>query len=619
MKMRNFFQAVATIVLFASCVKENGPESSDKSLVNYVPMEFSSVVETKTSLTEDGKINWLSGDQISIFDNSTTAETHNNIFETTGNGYFSGEVPEDATEFYALYPYRAASALAGGVISANLPAVQKAVAGSFADDLAVMVAKASEGTLSFKNVCSHIKFTLAEDLNDVKSITLMGNKAEILTGAFSIDMSTGEPLVNVEGVSGSETYVTLRNEDGSALTPGDYYFTVLPVTFSEGFTVILSKTDGTQVAKKSSSAFDQLSSRNCILVMKPLASSAYDEHMNYFVKYNDGFDLTFSGVTFNNKTCSGGILVNTNEATSITTDGLYFISKNSPTNVAILGCGNLFLIGMDSSVKTSVSTSKTLQPNTNADGVLLFENLVLTTTVTNDIISQKKADANPGTEFGKIVFEKCIIKDIPRHLIYIINAATSISEITIVDCDFSTTAKQSNVVSFGGSLSSSIGTLKVNNSIFYSAGSEAMTEFKILQGPASTVNSILVENNTFDDTIIPNAGMIIAGNMTECIVRNNVFDNTVLSTTHANVAVAKKTQPTSGRIVNNYFYTTSEKNLIIPSAIRTGLDAAGSPVRLSQTPLPDTWDPANESYGSYNIVPKSPDIDAPSFAVGAQR
>lgn len=616
MKMRNYFFAAALVVLAASCLKENNPESSEKTTVNYVPMEFTSSVETKTVL-DDGKVNWLANDKISIFDNSKTAETHNNSFETTaGDGSFTGTVPEDATEFYALYPYRAASSLTEGAINILLNAEQKAKVGSFADDLAIMVAKAEGNTLSFKNVCSHIKFTLADDLTNVKSITLMGNNAEILAGTATVNMSGTEPVINVNADGSPKTYVTLRNSDGSALTPGDYYFTVLPVNFTKGFTVILSKTDETQVAKTTTNPRDELASRNSILVMKPLAASDYTEHMNYFVKYNDGFDLTFGGVTINNTDNSGGILVNSTEKTTITKDGIYFISQVSPTDVAYNACKNLILIGMDSSVKSSLSTSKTLQPETDENGVILFENLRITTTVANDIISQKKATASPGVKFGNIVFDKCIIESIPRHLIYIINAATSISAITITDCDYSTTATASNVVSFGGTLASSLGVLIVNNCVFYSAGTKAMTDFKVLQGPASTVTSIKVEDNTFADTIIPNAGMIVAGTMSECYVSRNVLNNTVLPDKNSTLVVAKTTQPTLGNITYNYYYTESEKSLNIPKEIRV-IGSAGSPVRLSQSPLSPSWKPANQSYGAYTIVPETG--TAPTISVGAQR
>ena len=617
MKIRNYFFAAAAIVLAASCVKENPAQDNGQVSVNYVPMEFTSAVETKTELS-DGKVKWLAGDQISIFDNSATAETHNNSFVTTGDGSFTGTVPEDATEFYALYPYREASSLTDGAININLPAEQTATPGSFADDLAIMVAKADEqGKLAFKNVCSHIKFTLADDLTDVKSITMMGNKAEILAGTATVDMSGAEPVINNAGGS-PKTYVTLRNSDESPLEPGDYYFTVLPVEFTEGFTVILSKTDGTQVAKKTTNSRNELSSRNSILVMKPLAASDYSEHMNYFVKYNDGFNLTFGGVTINKTDNSGGILVHSTEKTTITKDGIYFISQVSPTDVAYNACKKLILIGMDSAVKSSLSTSKTLQPDTDENGVILFENLRITTTVANDIISQKKATASPGVKFGNIVFDKCIIESIPRHLIYIINAATSISAITITDCDYSTTATASNVVSFGGTLASSLGVLIVNNCVFYSAGTKPMTDFKVLQGPASTVTSIKVEDNTFADTIIPNAGMIVAGTMSECYVSRNVLNNTVLPDKNSTLVVAKTTQPTSGNITYNYYYTESSKSLNIPKEIRV-IGSAGSPVRLSKSPLSSSWDPANQSYCVYTIVPEDESISAPTISVGAQR
>ena len=439
MKMRNYFFAAALVVLAASCVKENAPESSEKATVNYVPMEFTSSVETKTVLA-DGKVNWLDGDKISIFDNSATAETHNNSFVTTGDGSFTGTVPEIATEFYALYPYREASSLTEGAIKINLPAEQTATLGSFADDLAIMVAKADgQGKLAFKNVCSHIKFTLAQDLTDVKSITLMGNKAEILAGPASVDMSETEPKITVSSNNAAQTYVTLRSsEKDAALTPGDYYFTVLPVTFTEGFTVILSKTDGTQIAKKTTNPRAELASRNKILVMKPLASSDYTKHMNYFVKYNDGFDLTFGDVTINKNTHKGGVLASDNRKNSWNTgqknNVVIFVDPNC-TQARVnnsYAYDSLVVVGADSLRKSSFKTEKIVRFK-DGGSLVMFANLACDVNSNTGFTQHKSALFST---FGNIVISGCHFKNMTKHLFdFSLQAITKLS-VTIADTDF---------------------------------------------------------------------------------------------------------------------------------------------------------------------------------------
>ena len=619
MKMRNYFFAAAAIVLAASCVKENPAQDNGQVAVNYVPMEFTSAVETKTELSE-GKVKWLEGDQISIFDNSASAETHNNLFETTGDGSFSGTVPEDATGFYALYPYNESASNASDTVRFTLPAIQPAKAGTFADDLAIMVAKSADGTLAFKNICSHIKFTLAEDLTDVKSITLMGNKAEILSGGCSVKWNDGDLKVFVADTKNSETYVTLRNEDGSPLVPGDYYFTILPVTFSEGFTVILSKTDGSQVAKKTSAANDKVATRNKILVMKPLASSEYVDHLNYFVKYNDGFDLTFGGVTINNETHPGGILASDNKRlswnTAVNPTGVFFVDPNC-TKASInktQAFESIAVIGADSSKKSSLIFTKVARFK-DGGSLLLLANLACDVKSNNGFVQHSEAQV---TKFGNIVLSGCHFRNMTKNLFEFKLYNITKMNICMENTDFAFGAGSIFLVNFG-SMSSTIDNIIFKNNVYYSKAGTQVSDCKLVGGDNTIVKNAVSANGTYDKILIPNAGFYRIASCETVDFSSNIFVDCNADDVKGNFmslrngANLDKTAVT-GNIVNNYSYTTTTGSMLTGMSSKEYTGATiYSPNTFETYPLSSSWNPANEVYGAYILS------DGVSKTIGAQR
>lgn len=616
MKMRNFFFAAALVVTAASCVKENAPESSEKTTVNYVPMEFTSAVETKTVLA-DGKVNWLEGDKISIFDNSSTAETHNNSFVTTGDGSFTGTVPEDATEFYALYPYREASSLTEGAIKINLPAEQTATPGSFADDLAIMVAKADgQGKLAFKNVCSHIKFTLANDLTDVRSITLMGNKAEILAGPATVDMSDGDPKITVSITNSALTYVTLRNsgEEKSALVPGDYYFTVLPVEFTEGFTVILSMMDGTQVAKKTTKFRNELASRNSILVMKPLAASDYTEHMNYFVKYNDGFDLTFGEVTINKKTHPNGILASDNRTNSGNVaakveGGVYFIHPSSTQakfNKAE-AFKSLVVIGADASQRSDIDFYRQARPY-DGGSLILLANLRCTVGDKNAFAHNTNTTGHSFKTFSNMVLSNCHFKKIGKHFMQFNASAFTKFNLMVEDCEFGIkelAKKETNLYFLNtGSNESTAQNVTFKNNIFYAESPTAATAFKLVNSDKLTIDKFNAESNTFDNTI-PEENILRIGDISTSfdMAKNLFYETSKTAGTVKLIAfpVGKNAKNATGTTTNNVYYNSTSG-----AELGLGIGTSGfanmsinSIKQLTSKPMSTSWDPANEKYGAY--------------------
>ena len=609
--MKKYFAILlAATVAAVACNKESIEESTKPIVeVKYVDVDFTASFEkselalSKTSIGADGAVSWSDSDQISVFDNSTTATTHNNLFSFAGGQSFTGKLPEDGAAVFALYPQRNNATYADGIITTKLFPEQNAKVGTFADGVAIMAGKVNGREIEFKNLCSHIKFTLEQE--GIKSLTLIGNKNEALCGKFEVNLTGEEPVIQVKT---PETYVTLRNEDGSALATGDYYFTILPVEFADGFTVILSKNaDGSQLAAKTNGIVDKIKTRNTVLGMPAVPAEKLRTHLNYFVKYNDGFPVSIGetndgGVQFSKESNPGGILVNsTKNNTLIKKDGVYFIcNENDPAQIKYNETNGIIVCGVDASVKSKVEMAKTLQPATKGDGVILFENLVISpeATFTGDFITQKKATANPGTSFGSIVFDNCKITT-AKNLININNKETSITKVSVLNCDYFAKGATSCVLSFGN-MASTVSELNIRNNIFGVVEGTVMTEFKILQCPGGRVSSINVYSNTFDHTTMVTNGCVIIKNVENCYMLYNLFNETVLQT--ANSKFGNKngdaTDIIEGQVINNYFYTSGTYNL--NNSLKP--KKSGAPVKLNKTPLSSIWAPFDGQYGTYDIV-----------------
>ncbi len=619
----------ASVVAASSCTKENpaNGEKDEVKVAKYVPLQLNANPEgtTRTSVDATGAVSWTEGNLLSVFDNSASATEHNNRFDFTSGTIFSGKVPEDATELYALYPYRTGATFSDGVIATTLFADQKAATGTFADNVAIMAGKVSGTSISFKNLCSHIRFTLADDMTDVKSITLMGNKSEALCGTFSISFAEdGTPSVTI---TKPETYVRLYNEDGSALAPGAYYFTILPVEFTEGFTVILTKTDGTQKAKSLKSAVSSLNTRNQILPMETLAAAAYDDHCNYFVKYNEGFDLTFGDYTFNKTTLPGGVLVNDTKGNcNISADGVYFVETSSSKAKfnSAKAYKSLAVIGADSSARTDFTFEKQARPY---DGgkLILMANL-------RCVVGEKRAfEQNLNTEghafttFGSIIFSNCHFKNVGGNFMQFSNAAfTELDAVTVEDCEFGISAATVYVLNTGSQTSTATAVTFKNN-IFYAETETAATAFRLAHGDKFVMDSFSAYANTFVSTVPledknTNKFFIRIGDINtsfECASNLLVECNTTASTAINLTTFCVNTAVKSAAITmsNNYYY-----NGATSATINNGISAKNytgskiyTPKALTESPLSSTWAPASETYGAYTYP------SSVSAKVGAKR
>lgn len=241
------------LCLLASCniVEEGG------TVLNQDDIVFTAVggdlAETKTILQAQGVISWLPKDEISVFyGNGKHARFVSEGSETTPKASFKGSFEDynykEGDVFYAVYPYSEKNVFDGKSLTVTLPSQQTAMAGSFADDLFVSIARTSNFSLQFYNVCGGIKFCVTEP--SVKAVELKGNGNEPLAGTVKVGLDgTGKPIIT-EVITPSEA-ITLTPPDGDTFETGKwYYLAVLPVLLENGYRITLTKEDGTSSVKK---------------------------------------------------------------------------------------------------------------------------------------------------------------------------------------------------------------------------------------------------------------------------------------------------------------------------------------------------------------------------------
>ena len=195
---------------------------------------------TKTVLQSDGSVYWSPGDAVNLFygaNGSTRLESDNTEAAAQVNftGTLEGFVPDGSSYFWAVYPYDGANSFDGSAVTLTLPAVQTAVAGTFADDLFVTMAHSKDYTLQFYNVCGGVKFSVAGE--GIKYVTFKGNSDEVLAGKVKVGLDEeGKPQVK-EVVDGKKE-IRVDAPGGGTFETGKWYYVVaFPDTLASGYTM----------------------------------------------------------------------------------------------------------------------------------------------------------------------------------------------------------------------------------------------------------------------------------------------------------------------------------------------------------------------------------------------
>ena len=228
---------------FASIDTENATRTGiDHALSRLGPVQVITALPeddpTKTVLQdpESSSILWTEGDAINVFYAGRQARFEATVIDGT-RADFEGQLgvePDGTQDIWALYPYDAEATCQDGVILTHIPENQTATSGSFPEDVFLSIATSKSLAMTFKNICSGVKFSVSRD--DITSVTFAGKNGEPLAGSFLVTLRDGEPVI--EGIEEPVSSVTLSAPDGQCLQPDTWYYLVtLPAALENGFTL----------------------------------------------------------------------------------------------------------------------------------------------------------------------------------------------------------------------------------------------------------------------------------------------------------------------------------------------------------------------------------------------
>lgn len=236
---RSFYilMMIMTLIATSSCIEEKANPSLG---MNDIVFSASFDDQTKTVLVDGSDVYWLPGDQIAVYGSEEP-------FNCTADGPapftdFYGKAPA-TDKYYALYP---ASQLVHWdsfpYVNLIIPGIQTAVKGSFANTLntAVACTKADEMSFRFKNVLGYVKFTVPEELADLKEVEVETIGGEKISGWCVVDCSLDRPYVKVTSQSSS----SVRLDSEKPMEPGAYYMALVPGTYSEGLRFTFKNSSG---------------------------------------------------------------------------------------------------------------------------------------------------------------------------------------------------------------------------------------------------------------------------------------------------------------------------------------------------------------------------------------
>lgn len=250
--MKRLFTLLMAAAGFVACTHGSFEEQIEH------PGGFTATIEgidTKTSM--DGpKVLWSSGDQVSVFAGMNINELYqvskasagkaSASFNKVGSSEgFGSAIPTNV----AFYPYSSDVELdwsGKASVYATIPATQTYAEGSFGQGDFPMMAvtqDTADKDFAFKNVCGVLKLQLTGS-QTVRSIEFKGNDGEVISGDAVITSNhSGFPSIQM---TGNGATVTLDCGEGVQLgsVPREFFIVLPPVTFSKGFTVTVTDTDG---------------------------------------------------------------------------------------------------------------------------------------------------------------------------------------------------------------------------------------------------------------------------------------------------------------------------------------------------------------------------------------
>lgn len=209
--------------------------------------------ETRIQLDDACRTVWTAGDEVSVFNYSTANERwrfDGQTGDTEGTlSKISGVIGHNLVSLYALYPYCTTNRRTENTtLSATIPIEQIYSVNSYDPATNLMIGSGNKDEISFKNLLGWLRLEIVGN-NSVSKIMFQGNSNETLTGKFLIfpEKLTLKSAPDETDKSGVKLYLNCKESVALSETPTSFYFGVVPQTFSNGFTITIYGTDGSEM------------------------------------------------------------------------------------------------------------------------------------------------------------------------------------------------------------------------------------------------------------------------------------------------------------------------------------------------------------------------------------
>lgn len=247
----NAMASALSVILFVSC-QAVSLESSNDNRPREVQLTVNAVIgldsETKTQIQSDEKtILWTRGDAINLFYGATSSgRFETSIVSPAAVASFTGsvsvatgtiEVGGSASSFWGVYPYNESNTCNGSSVVLTFLSSQCPTNGSFQDKCNPTIAKSDNLDLAFYNVGSWFAFSVEE--TGIVSATFRGNSNEDVAGKVQVSMQNGRPVID-NVIEGHKT-ITITAPDGGFVPGNKYYISLIPQTFSNGYSLELQR------------------------------------------------------------------------------------------------------------------------------------------------------------------------------------------------------------------------------------------------------------------------------------------------------------------------------------------------------------------------------------------
>lgn len=614
MKKIGYFAAIAAMVAFSACTKEESFEETAKEEVpsGYVQMRFTATMdEDFTKAYMDGKsVKWAGNETIAIFDHDAGGAA--NVFHVEGSGAtvsFTGTVPSGATHFTAVYPYSGSlsyEAGAGSPVLAEIPAVQEATLNSFDPAAAIFVAQAtaSDAALTFTPAFSLLKVNV--DVDNVVQVSVSTTTNNL---AGSVKVARSGNLANGTGTL-SKTII-LKKTDNSVLAKGDYYIVTRFLKEDqafENFTLKYLTSEAKSNSRVSVSGIPYAKlGRKAVLNLGGLSSIPGVPAVSWYEYYQAGYDVKIGSKTIN-KSTNGDAELLTADNTELAIGkakfedgGVKFLKAVgtgtfSQTNNPTITNSSYFLADGDSRVTVAMTNVLNL-----AEGALYLKGLSLSITGKTTLLNVNKNTSGSMTEF---VMDNCYVNQNVASFITTNSSykAYGIQYIEIVNSAFAVSV-DANIVNVSSTYAgiSVYSKFVFNNNYVYSVDgtSNHKTSAFAYSGSSGDQMEVEMNNNLFYNTAA--AGHIKHNTLNKVTAHYNMVwanDASGLGSNAKLFGMTTKSAINTVDVSNNVGYgalASGKKWTIADGTVDTGMEAIINP---DSSPISS----ADTSTGSFTMA-----------------